>query len=236
MSFSRWPILLCTWLLTACVQHIDVVPTHVEGFSPWTEEHPAHILGEGDELDLRFTLNGELNERTTIGPEGQITAPLIGSVDAAGKTVAQLTVVLKQRYAPLLRTPDLDVLVIGYGSSRIFVGGEVRTPGALTITGPTDVLQSVILAGGALPTAKLSQVVILRRRADRTPMLRTVNLKRLVGQGATGDDVELRPFDVVFVPKSDIASFDLFIDQYLNQAVPFQKSINANIGGSNVLY
>jgi protein involved in polysaccharide export with SLBB domain len=228
--------LLYAVFLSGCVQHIDVVPTHVAGFAPWTEEHRAHVLGAGDELDLHFTLNSELNERTTIGPEGQITAPLIGSVEAAGKTVAELTDTLKQRYAPVLRVPELDVLVVGYGSSRIFVGGEVRLPGALAISGPTDVLQSVILAGGALPTAQLSQVVVLRRRADRTPMLRTVNLKALIGQGAPGEDVELQPFDVVYVPKSDIASFDLFVDQYLNQAVPFQKSLNANIGGSNSLY
>jgi protein involved in polysaccharide export with SLBB domain len=221
---------LCALLLSGCVQQIDVVPTHVAGFVPWTVDHPEHVLGPGDEIDLRFPINSELNERGKIGPEGQVTVPLIGSVEAVGKTAGQLRTELEQRYAPVLRAPVLDVLVVGFGSSRVFVGGEVRSPGVIELTGPTDVLQSVLMAGGILPSGRLSEVVVLRRRADGAPMLRTVDLKTLIGRGSSQEDLELRPGDVVYVPKSGIASFDLFVDQYLNQALPFQKGIYGNIG------
>jgi len=228
-------VLLAT-LLSGCSPgglvpyHLDVIPTHVDGFAPWSEEPEAHRLEGGDELELRFTLNPELNDRVTIAPEGQVTVPLLGPVDAAGKTVPELTALLRERYAGLLRVADVDVIVRGYGSERIFVGGEVKTPGMATITGPTDVLQGVLMAGGVLPTARLDEVVLIRRRADRVPMLRTVNLKALITTGAPSENVRLRPYDMVYVPRSGIAEFDLFIDQYLNQSLPFSKSLNANIG------
>jgi protein involved in polysaccharide export with SLBB domain len=217
-------------VLSGCAQHLDIIPTHVDGFAPWTAEPEAHRLAGGDEIELRFTLNPELNDRVMIGPEGQVTVPLLGPIDAAGKTVPEFTDILKRRYASVLRVADVDVLIRGYGSERIFVGGEVRTPGVETIEGPTDVLQGVMMAGGLLPTARMDEVVVIRRRADQKPMLRTVNLKTLISTGAPDEELHLQPYDVVYVPRSSIAEFDLFIDQYLNQAIPFQKSINVNIG------
>ncbi len=236
MPARRIPIAFLAMMLSGCQHpdllpsHLDIIPTHVDGFAPWTEEPQAHRLEGGDELEVRFTLNPELNDRVTIAPEGQVTMPLLGPVDAAGKTVPDFTALLRQRYAGLLRVASVDVLVRGYGSERIFVGGEVKTPGVETISGPTDVLQGVLMAGGVLPTARLDEVVVIRRRADRVPMLRTVNLKALITTGAPSENLRLRPYDMVYVPRSGIAEFDLFIDQYLNQSLPFSKSLNANIG------
>ncbi len=235
MPTSRIAIAGVAMLLSGCVQHLEVIPTHVDGFVPWSAEPEAHRLGGGDDIELRFTLNPELNDRVVVGPEGQVTVPLLGPVDAEGMTIPAFTAMLKHRYAGLLRVTDVDVLVRGYGSAHIFVGGEVRLPGVETITGPTDVLQGVMLAGGLLPTARMDEVVVIRRRADRRPMLRTVNLKALISSGAPSEDLHLEPYDVVYVPRSDIAEFNLFVDQYINQAIPFQKSINANIGNGELI-
>ena len=166
-----------------------------------------------------------------IGPDGRVTVPLLGDVVAAGLTVPEFRQQLETGYASKLRVADLDVVVRDYASSRIFVGGEVKTPGVLPLQGPTDALQGVLMAGGFLPTARSDEVVLIRRRADRTPMLRTLNLRRYAGSVTSADDLPLQPADVIFVPKASIAEFDLFVDQYLNQALPFQKSLNYNLGG-----
>ena len=133
-----------------------------------------------------------------------------------------------------LRSTQLDVVVRAYGSSRIFVGGEVKSPGVLAFTGPVDVLVGVTMAGGLLPTARVDEVVVIRRRRDQKPMLRTVDLRRFSGQVSAEDDFPLRSGDVVFVPKSGIAEFNQFIDQYLNQALPFQKGLFFNVGSGTV--
>ena len=219
-------------LLAACTQHISIVPTRVEGFAPWSNEVPVHRLAAGDEFDLRFLLNPELNDaKLVIGPDGRATVPLLGAVQAAGLTVPEFRQQLQTGYASKLRVADLDVVVRNYASSRIFVGGEVKTPGVLPLQGPTDALQGVLMAGGFLPTARSDEVVLIRRRADRVPMLRTLNLRRYAGSVTAGDDLPLQPADVIYVPRASIAEFDLFVDQYLNQALPFQRSLNYNLGG-----
>ncbi len=224
--------LLSALLLPACAQHVTIVPAHVDGFAPWSNEVPPHRLAAGDEFDLRFLLNPELNDtKLVVGPDGRVTVPLLGDVPAAGLTVPEFRQALETGYASKLRVADLDVVVHNYGSSRIFVGGEVKTPGVVPLQGPTDALQGVLMAGGFLPTARSDEVVLIRRRADRTPMLRTINLRRYTGSVTAADDLPLQPADVIFVPRSNIAEFDLFVDQYLNQALPFQKTLNYNAGG-----
>ena len=229
----RWiPPLLAALFLGACTQHITVVPAHVDGFAPWSDEVPAHRLAAGDEFDLRFLLNPELNDtKLVVGPDGRVTVPLLGAVTAAGLTVPEFRSKLESGYASKLRVADLDVVLRNYASSRIFVGGEVKTPGVLPLQGPTDALQGVLMAGGFLPSARSDEVVLIRRRADRVPMLRTLNLRRYAGSVTSADDLPLQPADVIFVPRASIAEFDLFVDQYLNQALPFQRSLNYNLGG-----
>jgi protein involved in polysaccharide export with SLBB domain len=100
-------------------------------------------------------------------------------------------------------------------------------------------LQALLLAGGVLPTARLGQVAVIRRNDQNQPMLRLVNMRDLVGNPAAlarestepggADDFPLQANDIVYVARSDIADIDLFVDQYFNQGLPFQKSINANL-------
>jgi protein involved in polysaccharide export with SLBB domain len=224
-------VIACNFLVVGCTQYTSVIPQHVNGFASWSDALPPHRMGSGDEIELRFLLNPELNDtRLVIGPDGRVTVPLLGPVMAAGLTVDQFRTQLEKGYASKLRVADLDVVIRNYGSSRIFVGGEVKTPGVLPLQGPTDVMQGVLMAGGFLNTARSSEVVIIRRRADNVPMLRTVDLSRYAGTVNAKDDLPLQASDVIFVPKARIAEFDLFVDQYLNQSLPFTKSLDYTLG------
>lgn len=232
---ARQFVWACALLLCGCSLHTTVTPSRVQEFATWSDAAPLHRLGAGDEIELKFLLNADLNDRLLVGPDGRVTAPLIGPVVAEGQTVDAFRDALRRAYTRTLRSTDLTVIVRTYGSSRVFVGGEVKSPGVLALPGPVDVLQAVVMAGGLLPTARTDEVVIIRRRTDLVPMLRTVNLRQYAGQVTAGDDLPLRSGDVVFVPKSTIAEFDQFIDQYLNQALPFQKGLSFNVGGGKVL-
>jgi protein involved in polysaccharide export with SLBB domain len=230
--------LLSLALTAGCAQHISVVPTKVDGFAAWSNEVPPHRLAAGDEFDIRFLLNPELNDtKLLIGPDGRVTVPLLGDVVAGGLTLPEFRQQLQTAYASKLRVADLDVVVRTFASSRIFVGGEVKSPGVLAMQGPTDALQGVLMAGGFLSTARSDEVVLIRRRADRVPMLRTLNLRRYAGSANAADDLPLQPADVIYVPKSGIAELDTFVDQYLTQALPFQKALTYTVGsGSSTLF
>lgn len=205
-------VVACLGTLAACAGHTEVVTTRIQEFASWSDAVPAHRLGAGDEVELKFLFNTELNDRLLIGPDGRVTAPLLGPIDAADQTVDDFRQTLARAYTGKLRSTQLDVIVRAFGSARIFVGGEVKSPGMLALTGPVDVLVGVTMAGGLLATARVDEVVVIRRGRDRVPMLRTVDLRRFSGQVTAGDDFLLRSGDVVFVPKSGIAEFNQFID------------------------
>jgi protein involved in polysaccharide export with SLBB domain len=130
-------------------------------------------------------------------------------------------------YKSVLRTPQIDLLISGYGSSQIFVGGEVREAGAKNIKGELTIAQAIILAGGYLETARTQQIVVLRQGPnDPRPRLRVVDLRAAL-KGADAA-MRVRPGDVIFVPKSRIAEVNQFLRQYVTNLIPF--GISYNIG------
>ncbi|HWK48157.1 MAG TPA: polysaccharide biosynthesis/export family protein [Stellaceae bacterium] len=207
-------------------QYISPEPTVAASFAPWTETAPDHRLGADDEVEIKFLLNTELNDRLVIGPDGKATFPLLGPIVAGGHTVPELSAQLKQLYAPKLRVPEFDLVVRAYRSERIYVGGEVTTPGPITLTGRVNALSGVLMAGGFKDTARTGEVIVIRRNPDNQLMLRTVDVKHLISRAASSEDFPLQASDVVFVPRSDIAEVDLFVEQYINNVLPFQRSLS----------
>jgi polysaccharide biosynthesis/export protein len=179
-------------------------------------------LQPGDELDIRFYYNPELNSSVLIRPDGRISLPLANEVQAAGQTPAGLAQALRTAYEQELRRPELTVIVRSFNAQRVFVGGEVASPGVIQALGPLTVLQSVTQAGGFKETARLSEVLIIRRDPSvPDPIVIPVDIAGVVDGSKTNQDIALMPFDIVYVPKSDIANVNKFVDQYIRQNIPF---------------
>jgi protein involved in polysaccharide export with SLBB domain len=195
-----------------------------------TEEYR---LGPGDQLAITFPYNAELNYEGTVGPDGRLTVPLIDPLPLAGRTVTEASSMVSEalRRGGIVADARPSVAVRTYGAS-VYVGGEVRTPGAVRLSGPMDVMRAVIMAGGVLETAHSKQVVVIRRLPDGTPSLHYVDLRAYVKRGGAGQTEMLRPEDVVFVPRSSVAEANLWIDQYINRMLPFSRSLNYNVGNS----
>jgi hypothetical protein len=155
--------------------------------------------------------------------------PLVGNIPLAGSTVSQaaniISVALRQ--AGIVENARPLVAVKQYGAS-VYVGGEVRQPGAVRLASGMDAMQAVIVAGGLLDTAKSKRVVIIRRGADGRPVLTQVNLHDFA-RGRGGGIAALRSQDVVFVPRSSIAEANVWVDQHINRLLPFGRSLNYNL-------
>ena len=226
---TRYLILLLA--LSGCVaQHVDVKPTVNASFAPWSEQQAEYRLSAGDSVDIKFLLNTELNDNFLVGPDGRATVPLLGRIDVANKTIPALRAELEQDYAKQLRVPQLDLFVRLYGNDRIYVGGQVNNPSVQQITGQINALQGVLLAGGLRNTAKSGQIVVLRRNENNQLMLRAVNLNTLIGSAQASEDFPLQPGDVLFVPESQIAEADQWIDQDINQLLPFTRGLDYTTG------
>ena len=139
-------------------------PTAV-GPEPNPEPPAALVLGPGDGIDIKFFHTPELNENQTIRPDGKITLQLVGEVSAQGKTPEALKAELIRLYTAELRNPEIAVIVRSLYNRRVYVGGEVKTPGLVLMPSRLTALEAIMQAGGFDPrTAKHDSVVIIRHR------------------------------------------------------------------------
>jgi len=136
--------------------------------------------------------------------------------------------VLEQKQ-PDLRLEAGDVVFVPKANMNVYVGGEVGTPGLVSMQGRTTVAAAIIRAGGFRETARSDSVILLRQGPDGKPQATKLNVSAVLERG--GADLDLRPYDVVFVPKSTIAKVDRFIEQYVRQLLP----ISMNAGFSYVV-
>jgi protein involved in polysaccharide export with SLBB domain len=180
----------------------------------------TYMLGAGDKIAVKFFYNDKLNERVTIRPDGRISLQLVGEVKAAGFTPADLNSLLTEKYAGLLESTNVTVIVEEVVSQKIYIGGEVGRPGVVPINGKLRILDSVMLAGGELDTAELQNVVLIRYNGSQKPDIYSINLKKIIN--GQMPDINLRPYDIVYLPKTAIAKVDLFVRQYIYNLLPSQ--------------
>ncbi len=182
-----------------------------------------YVLQDGDLLSVKFYYNPDLNEDVVVRPDGKISLQLIGDVQASGLTPAGLSAALAQRYAGELAMPKINVIVRQLGGNRIYVGGEVGKQGALPLSTGLTLFQAIQEAGGFTPTAHRAQVVLIRRVGEE-PRGYSVDTRPIASGNHPEDDLALRPYDVVYVPRSKIADIDLFVEQYIRNVIPVQPS------------
>ncbi len=193
---------------------------------------PEYRLEAGDTLDIKFFYSADLNENVTIRPDGRISLQLIDDIMAEGRTASELDEELTKRYTRVLPDkPDLRVIVKGFGDARIYVTGEVADPGEKALKNRITAFQAVASAGGFRDSAARSTVLVIRQDRDGNSAVMRADLSddNIASKNAEAH-VRLMPRDVVYVPKSDIAKADLFVDQHIRQLLLF-NGISAGVSG-----
>lgn len=194
-------------------------PTLQENPVPQPEPYALQI---GDELAIKFYTNPELNEDVKIRPDGMISLQLIDDVQAAGRSPADLDAELTHRYTGELADPQISVIVRTAAGHRMYVDGEVTKPGVVEVMGGMTLYQAIAMAGGLTDNAHRKQVILIRRGPDGQPVGRAIDVRAIQRGSGPGNDVPVRPMDIVYVPKSKIATVDLFVKQYFRDALPIQ--------------
>jgi len=211
--------------LLSCTSHrrhagIELKPSVNVQTNPQPQGLSEYRLQPGDEIEIKFFYNPALNERLLIRPDGKISLQLIDELFVAGITPSELDKVLTKRYASEIKEPDLAVIVRSFIGQRVYVGGEVSAPQLIPLMGRMTVLQSIFRAGGFRDTAHPGSVIVIRKDAENRPFGIKVDLNRVIKGKEGARDLELLPYDIVFVPKTVIAKVDLFVDQYVRQLIP----------------
>lgn len=193
-------------------------PKAVEG--PVQETNNEYVLQLGDVIDIKFFYNPKLNELLKIRPDGKISLQLVEEVLAVGLTPAELDRILTEKYTKVIRQPEVAVIVKEFVGQEVYVGGEVKVPGVIPISGKLTALQAIFQAGGFRETAHPASVVIISMNMEMKPVARKINIKKIISGKAPEKDNFLRPFDIVYVPKTFIAKADRFVDQYIRKMIP----------------
>ena len=191
------------------------------------KEGELYRIAPGDGLRIDFLNNEEMTRGTVVRPDGYISLPLIDDFKVSDKTIPEIRETLAERYKGILKKPIISVSVETFGG-KIYVGGEVTNPGVFGLNDGVTALRAIAMAGGARNTAGLSSVLVIRDQGTVEPKYLMVDLKAGVSRLDGKQDVRLQPKDVVLVPKSRIATADQFVEQYMNQLLPFQKSVSVS--------
>jgi len=175
------------------------------------ERNPRYVLVPGDSFDVSFDLSPEFNQSLTIQPDGYVTLRGVGDVHVAGETVPQLNETIRAAYGKILNDPIISILLKDFEKPYFTVDGQVARPGKYDLRGGTTVTQALAVAGGTLSSAKHSQVLLFRRAGDGWVEARILNVKKMMKQGNLNEDMEIRPGDMVFVPKNTLSKIDKLI-------------------------
>jgi polysaccharide export outer membrane protein len=187
----------------------------VSGQSQDTGQAANYVVGAQDVLTINCYDQNDLSGKFTVETDGTFTYPMIGRVKAGGLTLRAVETELKRRLVAdgYFRNPQITVSVETYKSQKIFVVGEVRTPGTYPLSGEMNLVEALARAGSTLPTASGEAIIVHGRggQAASGPTLPTeVNADNIVRvdlrelqNGLFSNNATLRDGDTIFVPRAE---------------------------------
>jgi polysaccharide export outer membrane protein len=155
-------------------------------------------IGREDVLEVVVWHEPELTRVVPVRPDGRISLPLAGEVEAAGRTPTELQARVSRALEPYIRDTKVAVLVREINGTRVYVLGEVTKPGTFPLRGPMSVMQAIAIAGGRTEFAK-DEVVWLRQKQNGGTDRVSLSFREMV-KGEAAGALWLRPGDVLYVP------------------------------------
>lgn len=199
MTVTRYRVYLSGMLLLpllyACTPPITPGPLPSE--PALTAEEYA--LGAEDSVEIHVWKNPDLSRTVTVRPDGKISLPLIGDVQAAGLTATQLAESVTEKLKVYYKEPaQVTVIVNPVNSYTIYMLGEIRNQGRQQVRSGTTFLQAVSLAGGFTQFASTNRIVLRRRGNDGREIAIPIRYKDVLA--GTQPNLVLKPGDTIVVP------------------------------------
>jgi polysaccharide export outer membrane protein len=169
--------------------------------SPATKPHDAtYLIGSSDVLAITVWKEPEVSRSIPVRPDGKISLPLVGEIQAAGRTPIQLEQDIATRLQNYISKPDVTVIVEQINSEKFNILGRVIRPGSYPLSATTTVLDAIATAGGFQDFAKQSSIYILRPNAQGGQSRLAFNYKQVIKGNHSEQNVRLEPRDTIIVP------------------------------------
>jgi len=167
--------------------------------TPDSETQAEYIIGLGDQLQVMVWKEPELTQTMSVRMDGRISLPLVGDVEAAGKTIRDLKKNIEEKYAVVIAEPAVSVMLAQSKSWRYYIIGKVAHPGEYPIDFPITVLQALAKSGGFLEWAQSDKISFVRRENGRETIL-LFNYEELAKGKDLKNNAMVKPGDTIIVP------------------------------------
>jgi len=158
-----------------------------------------YTVKPGDVLSISVWKEPDLQRPALVRPDGSFSFPLVGEIDAKGKTVADLNKAMSTRLAKYISDPVVTVSIQEIKGNKVYVIGQVNKPGEFIMNPTVDVMQALSMAGGTTPFASLGDITILRRTPTGKQSL-PFRYNDVVRGKRLDQNIDLQSGDVVVVP------------------------------------
>jgi polysaccharide export outer membrane protein len=189
---------LVVTIMISCAQTGPQKITHLPVDMPSASEDD-YLIGSEDTIEVLVWKNADLSRVVSVRPDGKVSLPLIGDVQAAGMTVmhlnAEITEKLKKYYK---EPPQVSVILQQVNSYSIYVLGEVRSPGKYLVKSGTTFLQAITLAGGFTEFASKNKVVVRRRNNNNSEKIISIKYRDILS--GLQSNVMMFPGDTILIP------------------------------------
>jgi polysaccharide export outer membrane protein len=155
-------------------------------------------MSPGDKLRIEVFKDPQLSQSVQVRPDGKITLPLIGDIDANARTPIELRDAIGTALKEYITNPTVTVIVVEATTATAYVTGEVNHPGAVNLQAPLTVLQALAIAGGLKDFANAKNIRILRKDPITGMQMIPFNYKDALKSARA--PVYLHPGDTVVVP------------------------------------
>jgi len=196
--------LVATFIMAGCENVPRVPESAVDTAQPFASFEGNYRIGVDDRVQIVVWRNPELSVTAPVRPDGKISVPIIGDVEAGGRTPSEVAEIIKKRLSEYIRDPNVAVILTELRSheflSRVRVTGAVRTPRSMPHRQGMTVLDAVLEAGGVNDFASPNRTKLYRKVKDKTAVL-DVDLGDILKKGRLETNYPLKPGDVVTVPE-----------------------------------
>lgn len=159
----------------------------------------TYMIGPEDVLYIYVWKEENLSRSVPVRMDGMISIPLVDDIKAAGLTPLQLKELLLAKLREYVDTPDVTVIVTEANSYKVYVQGEVKTPGVIRLRTETSLVQLIVMAGGFTDWADKKKITIIRKEGGKESRIR-VNYNKIIDGDEGAKDIILKSGDIIIVP------------------------------------
>jgi polysaccharide export outer membrane protein len=190
----------CVAAVWGCAPAISPMTEAQAGAAQTTPpDQDKYLLGPEDAIEISVWKEPELTKQLVVRPDGKITYPLIGEVQAAGLTVKALRQEISKHLEKYVTDANVTVILLKAQYYKIYVTGKVNKPGDFIVGRAPTVMQAISMAGGLTPFASPGSIVVLRRVGDKEEAF-SFNYNQVARGQFLEQNRTLLPGDVVVVP------------------------------------